>query len=145
MKTENADIYRSAWGGMTRVMPPRLCVGRYIYIRYTVILRQSAFLMAMTAPRIRYAAGSPAGLLPTHLTFVFSIIPISSRRRRIPLPASMRHTCAHSPGPISERQHFSFIMSDHAFHILGEKLPIASYSASLLCDSGSLQNEAKHK
>lgn len=43
---------------------------------------QSSERIAMTAPRIRYADGSPPGLVPMHSTSVFSIRPMSSSRRR---------------------------------------------------------------
>lgn len=50
---------------------------------FTVIQHESAFLRAITAPLMRYAVGSPEGLLCRQITFVPSISPISIRRRRI--------------------------------------------------------------
>ena len=73
------------------------------------ISAQSSERMAITAPRIRKAEGSPPGLLPRHSTSVFSTRPISkSLRRMLPVDCS-RLTTACWPGAMSFRQKCSFI------------------------------------
>ena len=69
----------------------------------TVMSLQSFPLKAITAPRIRYAEGSPPGLLPTHSTTVSGISPRSSRRRLMLEGALTLITLAKCPGIISLR------------------------------------------
>ena len=61
------------------------------------ISSQSSFLIAITAPLIKNALGSPAGLLPTHSTTVSGVRPISSRRCRILPFVSSAAISAYSP------------------------------------------------
>ena len=64
----------------------------------TVTWLASSLRSAITVLRIRYAHGSPRGLIPTHSTKVPSISPISCRRLRISVFMQMPVTTAFSPG-----------------------------------------------
>ena len=66
-----------------------------------MIFFESSERIAMTAPRMRYAVGSPPGLRPRHSTSVSFTSPMSRKRRRI-LPVFCKYlTVARSPGFIS--------------------------------------------
>lgn len=58
----------------------------------------SSLRSAITVLRIKYAHGSPRGLMPTHSTKVPSISPMSCRRLRISVFMQMSITIALSPG-----------------------------------------------
>ena len=65
---------------------------------------------AMIAPRTQYAFGSPPGASNRQRTFVPSVNPRSSKRRRIPGAISSRATRAASPG---RSAHNSFVKKKH--------------------------------
>lgn len=87
----------------------------------------SAARMAMTAPRIRKAEGSPPGLRPRHWTTVFRISPMSSSRRRMLPVERSSWTMACWPGCRSFKQTCGFIkrhLSESSFDRAGNSVPI---------------------
>lgn len=70
------------------------------HLSFTVMFEISDARKAIRAPQIRYAAGSPLGLIPTHSISLPGIRPISKRRRFIQRSAATASTSALSPGRI---------------------------------------------
>lgn len=81
----------------------------FYYVISTIIFELSSSRNAMTAPRIRYAVGSPDGLRCRHFTLVPSISPKSWSRLRI-LPSFFSFvTLAHIPSVRENRLVSMFI------------------------------------